>query len=92
MFFRISDITLAILSFSSSLLLLAYSRTKAITIPRNIPRKPAKITSCLFLGFECLSGASAGSNINGTHSINDLSPTRHMNNMTESEKRPNGGK
>lgn len=36
--------------------------------------------------------SSAGSNMNGNHSINDLSHTRHVNNMTDGEKRSNGGK
>ena len=35
---------------------------------------------------------SSGSNMNGNHSINDLPQTRHVNNMTDNEKRSNGGK
>jgi hypothetical protein len=36
--------------------------------------------------------AASSSNVNGNHSIHDMSQTRHINNMTDSEKRSNGGK
>ena len=40
---------------------------------------------------ETVSSSSTASNMNGTHSINDLPQTMHMNNMNDGEKRSNGG-
>ena len=36
--------------------------------------------------------ASSSSNVNGNHSIHDMSQGRHATNMTDGEKRSNGGK